>query len=59
MPNFKLNPLVCRSLPVSSKEIGLFITLTSFTGAVKTYELTGVHFLFKLVAVIKLICYLS
>ena len=39
------NSLVYRSLPVSSKEIELFIALNYLAGAVKTYKFTHFHFL--------------
>ncbi len=48
----KQNILGYRTLPVSPKEIELFIALNSFAGVVKTYKLTRVYFLFELVAVV-------
>ncbi len=50
-------PLVYRSLPISSKEIELFITLNCFVSAVISYKLTRIHFLFELVAVVSYVLF--
>ncbi len=48
----KKSILVYRSLPVSSKEFELLTALNSLAGAVKTYKLTRVYFLFELMVVV-------